>query len=196
MMKRLLALSLGILLMFSFAFTEGADAGTENLMVPRQFMSMYNEMIKISADMMRASWGDAEADRLTEDFSLTLYDLNAESGQAYYGSKDWVTEATFVFEDGKEPSYDDAAFRWYVLLGDEAGENAARLVMYSLNMMIGYRYKDTLGTDAVQHYFSTFQLGEKLPLPDGYEFVILRPQGENGEAADYVVFAFQPPQGN
>ena len=56
-----------------------------------------------------------------------------------------------------------------------------------MKQLITYRYRDTLDESVVQDYFETFNLGDSLPLPDGYEFIILRPDG-----ADYVVFAFEP----
>ena len=99
-----------------------------------------------------------------------------------------VIEVVFVFENAEDVSPDAPAFRWYLCLDDEAGENAARLTMYTLNLLIGYRHKDTIGSEAVLNYFQTFTLGEALQLPDGYEFVILLP-----DDADYAVFSMQPP---
>ena len=198
MMKRMLALLLGILLLCSFALAEDADeisgllktdtVDQENYMVPRQFMNMFNETFKISADLLRSSVGDEEADRLVEAFSLVQDDIDADKREFYYGSQDWAIEVVFVFENAEDVSPDTPAFRWYLCLDDEAGENAARLTMYTLNLLIGYRHKDTIGSEAVLNYFQTFTLGEALELPDGYEFVILRP-----DDADYVVFSMQPP---
>ena len=198
MIKRLMAIFLGILMMFSFAFAEktaetltsaeGETAETENYMIPRMFMSMFNEMLPYNVAPIREQSGDEEADRLVETFSLTQDDFDAGNGEFYYGSQDWGIEVVFVFENAEDVSPDAPAFRWYLCLDDEAGENAARLTMYTLNLMIGYRHKDTIGSEAVQNYFQTFTLGEALRLPDGYEFVILRP-----DDADYVVFSMQPP---
>ena len=188
-MKRMLALFLGILLLASLAQAEGADPElpeAEDYLVPRQFMSMFDASFKISADLLRGSVGDEEADRLVEEFALTEYDADDDS--FCYGSKDWAIEIVFPFEKPEDVSPDNPAFRWYLCLDDNVGENAARLTMYTLKMMISYRYRDVLDDSVVQRYFETFTLGEPLPLPDGYEFVILRP-----EDADYVVFAMQPP---
>ena len=193
-MKKMLALFLGMLLLFSFALAEstagGPAAGTEaadqeNIMIPRQFMSMFDASFKISADILRESVGDEEADRLVKEFALTEYDAADE--RFYYGSKDWVIEIAFAFENPEAVSPDAECFRWYLCLDDGAGENAARLTMYTLKMMIAYRYRDTLDDSVVQNYFETFTLGESLQLPDGYQFTILRP-----DEADYVVFAFNP----
>ena len=194
-MKKMLALFLGVFLLFAFALAEGtaelpaaAEAETadqENLMIPRQFMSMFDAGFKISADLMRGSIGDEEADRLVEEFALTEYD--ADDDNFYYGSKDWAIEIVFPFENPQDVSPDAPCFRWYLCLDDDVGENAARATMYTMKQLITYRYRDTLDESVVQDYFETFNLGDSLPLPDGYEFIILRPEG-----ADYVVFAFEP----
>ena len=191
MLKKILALFLGMFLLFSFALSEAPAAAEtetadqENIMIPRQFMSMFDTAFKISADLLRGSVGDEEADRLVEEFALTEYDADEES--FYYGSKEWVIEIVFPFENPEDISPDAECFRWYLCLDDAAGENAARLTMYTLKQMIAYRYRDILDDSVVQNYFETFTLGEALQLPDGYEFIILRPDG-----ADYVVFAFEP----
>ncbi len=193
-MKRMSALFLGIILLFSLALAEGAKAvpaESENIMVPRQFMSMFNTVLEISAEKMRGSWGNEETDRLVKQYSLTEYDYSPGTKEVYYGSEGWTIETVFVFENEEDVSFDNPVLRWYLCLDDEADENAARLTMYSLNQMLGYTYDSSLGADAVQHYFSTFTLGEKLELPDGYEFVIFRPEGE-----DYAVFAMQPAMEN
>ena len=191
MLKKILALFLGMFLLFSFALSEAPAAAEtetadqENIMIPRQFMSMFDTAFKISADLLRGSVGDEEADRLVEEFALTEYDADEES--FYYGSKEWVIEIVFPFENPEDISPDAECFRWYLCLDDAAGENAARLTMYTLKQMIAYRYRDILDDSVVQNYFETFTLGEALQLPDGYEFIILRPEG-----ADYAVFAFEP----
>ena len=194
MLKRMLALFVGMFLLFSFALAEGAaetvaagaeTANQEDMMVPRQFMSMFDASFRISADLLRGSIGDEEADYLVEEFALTEYD--ADEYNFYYGSKDWAIEIVFCFENPEDISPDASAFRWYLCLDDDAGDNAARLTMYTLKMMIAYRYRDTLDDSVVQNYFETFTLGETLQLPDGYEFIILRPDGAN-----YVVFAMEP----
>ena len=194
MLKKLTALFLALSLLLAFALVANTNgisalaedsADQENFLIPRTFMSMFDAQFKISADLMRETIGDEEADRLVEEFALTEYDADDED--FYYGSKDWVIEAVFPFSNPEDISPDAEAFRWYLCLEDSAGTNAAYLTMYTLKMMIAYRYRDTLDERIVQNYFETFTLGEELHLPDGYDFIILRP-----DEADYVVFAFEP----
>ncbi|MCR5295986.1 MAG: hypothetical protein K6E17_01130 [Clostridiales bacterium] len=192
MLKKLTALFLALSLLLAFALAGNADeidaasADQENFLIPRTFMSMFDAQFKISADLMRETIGDEEADRLVEEFALTEYDADDEA--FYYASKDWNIQITFPFTNPEDVSPDNEAFRWYLCMDDSAGTNAAYLTMYTLKMMIAYRYRDTLDERIVQNYFETFTLGEELHLPDGYDFIILRPDDE----ADYVVFAFEP----
>ena len=195
MMKRLLALVLGILMIFSFAFAEEtAEApasveakatDTENYMIPRMFMSMFNEMLPINVAPIREQSGDEEADRLIETYSLTEYD--ADEKCFYYGSRDWEIETAFVFEREEDVSPDTPCLFWYMCLSDNADENVWRLAMYGLNQMIAYTYRDTMSSNEILHYFQTVTLGDTLELPDGYTLKALRPDG-----ADYVVFSMEP----
>lgn len=191
-MKRLLALFLGILTVFSFAFAEetaetltSVEAETENYMIPRMFMSMFNEMLPYNVAPIREQSGDEEADRLVEACSLTEYDADAEC--FYYGSKDWAIEVAFGFEKAADVSPDNPCLFWYMCLADDADENAWRLAMYGLNQMIAYTYRDTMSSYEILHYFQTVTLGDTLELPDGYVLKTLRPDG-----ADYVVFTMEP----
>ena len=188
MLKKMLAMFLGILLLFSFVLAEdgaATPAEAENYMIPRQFMSMFDASFGFSADLIRDKIGDGEADRLIEEYSLTEYDFIDNC--MYYGSKDWLIETTFVFNTEEDVSPDAPCVFWYLILSDEADENAWYLTMYTLNLMIGYTYKDSLSEDVVLHYFQTVNLGDELSLPDGYTFVTFRPDG-----ADYVVFSMEP----
>lgn len=195
MIKRLMAIFLGILMMFSFAFAEktaetltsaeGETAETENYMIPRMFMSMFNEMLPYNVAPIREQSGDEEADRLVETCSLTEYDADTEC--FYYGSKDWAIEVVFGFEKAEDVSPDNPCLFWYMCLADEAEENAWRLAMYGLNQMIAYTYRDTMSSDVILNYFQTVTLGDMLELPDGYVLKTLRPDG-----ADYVVFTMEP----
>ena len=190
-MKRLLILLLGILMLFSFALAEEtAEASaveeiteTENYMVPRMFMSMFNETFPINTALMQLS--DEETNRLVETYSLTEYD--ADESSCYYGSKDWLIEVVFVFEKEEDVSPDSPCVFWYLCLSDDAEESAWYVTMYTLNQMIAYTYRDILSSDVVLNYFQTVNLGDTLELPDGYVLTTLRPDG-----ADYVVFVMEP----
>lgn len=191
MMRKLLALLLGILMMFGIAVAEetaqvpASVETTENYMIPRMFMSMFNEILPINVSPIRKQSGDEEADRLIETYSLTEYDADGEC--FYYGSKDWAFEVTFVFEKAEDVSPDNPCLFWYMILSDNAEENAWRLAMYNLNQMIAYTYRDSMSYDEILHYFQTVTLGDTLKLPDGYTLKTLRPDG-----ADYVVFSMEP----
>lgn len=184
-MKKVLALLLGILLVVSCAWAEDGsgnpaapdqeETAVPEFMNPREFMSMFNTMFSMSADMLRDSVGDEEADRLVETYSLTQYDFDRSF--IYYGSTDWMLEAAFVFENEEDVSPDAPALQWYLFLNDTAEENAWRLAMYSLNLMLGYTYKDSVGTDAILEWFQTVQLGDTLEFPDGRILSVFR--GEN-----------------
>ena len=184
MIKRLTALLLGMVILFSFALAENA-AERENYMIPRMFMSMFNEMLPNNANTIREQAGDEEADRLVETYSLTEYD--ADEKCFYYGSKDWLFETVFVFEEGQEVSPDNECKFWYICLSDDAEENAWRLAMYGLYQMIAYTYQDSMSSDEVLQFFQTVTLGDTLELPDGYVLKALRPDG-----ADYAVFSMEP----
>ena len=192
MMKRLAALLLGLMMAFTFACAEetagvpgSGDPETENYMIPRMFMSMFNEAIGISAEGLRAQFGDEETDRMIEMFSLTEYRFDGNC--MYYGSADWLVQAAFRFENGEDVSPDHPCVSWYLILSDEADLYAWYLAMYSLNLMIGYTCKDTLGDEAVLEYFQTVTPGDTLELPDGYTLITYRPERDDG-----VVFSMQP----
>ncbi len=186
-MKRMLALLLGILLAFSFALAEDAagtpaetepaetaedSETTEDYMVPRMFMSMFNSVFSISGDMLRGSLGDEEVDRLVEDYSLTQYE--SDENFAYYSSNDWTIEAAFAFDTEEEITPDTRAYLWSLYISDEADENAWYIAMYTLNQMISYTYRDTVGTDDVLYFFQTVVPGDKLEFPDGYALFVNR----------------------
>ena len=187
MMKRLLALILGIMMVLTCACAEEAAEApeTENYMIPRMFMSMYNEMHPINVAPVREQSGDEEADRLVEMYSLTEYD--ADEAGFYYGSKDWLFEVDFIFGNEQDVSPDNPCLYWYMCLSDDADEVAWQLAMYTLNQMIAYTYRDTVDSDDILNYFKTVTLDATLELPDGYVFTALRPDG-----ADYVVFSMEP----
>ena len=176
MMKKVLSLILGLFMMFSFALADqpseaaaGAAAdGTAvpEYMTPRQFMSMFNSSFAMSVDLMRGTLGEDEADRLVKKYSLSQYD--ADGLFCYYGAEDWLIEAGFAFYRPEEASPDGQAYLWFLSIKDEAEESAWYAAMYTLNLMIGYTYRDTLGADAVREWFQTVTPGSTLELPDGY----------------------------
>ena len=186
-MKRMMALLLALLMMFTLAAADPVEtvpSDTENYMIPRQFMSMFDAVFQIYAEQY---FDSEEAARLVETYSLTQYDF--EGVYMYYGSSDWRVETGFEFESEDAVSPDAPCISWYLFLSDDAEENVWYLAMYSLNQMITYRYQDK--ADDILHYFQTVAPGDILELPDGYSLITYRTEENDG-----VMFDLYPSAGS
>ncbi len=196
-MKRMLSLVLAILLLFSMALAEETAAApsetetagtasteTENYMIPRQFMSMFDASLEIYAGQYMDS---EEAERLVKDYSLTKYDFSGS--RMYYGSEDWRIEAGFEFENEEAVSPDSPSVSWYLFISDAAEEAAWYLAMYTLNNMIIYTHQDY--ADEILYYFRTVTPGDVLELPDGYALVTYRTENDDG-----IMFELYPSSGD
>ena len=183
-MKRMLALLLGLLMMFtcaaaengSAAAAETAPAVTENYMIPQDFLSLFNTSFSMSVDLIRSSVGDEEADSLVENYSLSLYAV--EDQFYYYGSKDWLIEAGFAFDSEEAVAQDAPCVSWHLFISDKADEMAWYVGMYSLNLMIGYTFQDM--SDEVLQWFQTVEIGSILELPDGNSLITSRTEDNDG----------------
>ena len=178
MLKKMLALFLGMLLLFSFALAEAPAAAEtetadqESIMIPRQFMSMFDTVFELYANQ----YFSEEAEQLVNDYSLTQYDFRGI--RMYYGSVDWKIETGFEFESEEVVSPDTPCISWYLYLSDAADINAWYLAMYSLNQMITYKYQDK--ADDILNYFQTVAPGDILELPDGYSLITYRTEDDDG----------------
>ena len=158
---RMITLLLCLFLALPVFAETAAKNETPDYFAPYTFADMYNEMATIFADQYYADLGEETIAEIKKDCIFAEVD---GSGQfLYLDSETHAVKAIFFYDDIDCTTEEPAAMWNFVISRNLSGE-AINLAAYTLKMMIGYTYQDSVPLSDLSEWFN------KLAEPgDGFE---------------------------
>ena len=155
-MKKLMSilLTLALLVTSVTAFGEaGTVVATPSYLTPSVFVSNYNAMIDMMAQIYADQLGEEGVIILNDEYTMTQVD---EQGTLlYYGTAKWDIEAGFAYPDGTEPTDDTPAQVLNFAIKAGTPDGAAEIAAYIFKMMIAYEYQDETLLTKLNDWFAT-----------------------------------------
>lgn len=150
---------------------------------PATFAQMYNSMASAAADQYYTNLGEDTLAQIKEDCLFAEEDVNGQI--LYLDSATYAVEASFAYEN-EDFTDGDPAILWNFHISRNLSGEAINLAAYTLKMMIGYTYQDTVSMSELSDWFN------KLAGPDdgfelpGYTLSMV-------VSEDYITYMMLPP---
>ena len=154
---RIMSLLVSAFLAVPFFTAAAAGSETPEFLFPMTFAEMYNDTASMFADQYYTKLGPETLEQVKEDCILAEEDADGQF--LYLDSATGGVEAAFCFESDSFTEEDPAILWNFNIRRDLSGE-AINLAAYSLVMVIGYNFRDSVDVDELYDWFN------RLPDPD------------------------------
>ena len=144
------------------AFGEaGTVVATPSYLTPSVFVSNYNAMIDMMAQIYADQLGEEGGIILNDEYTMTQVD---EQGKLRYdGTAKCDIEAGFAYPDGTEPTDDTPAQVLNFAIKAGTPDGAAEIAAYIFKMMIAYEYQDETLLTKLNDWFATNERQDAAP---------------------------------
>ncbi len=163
---------------------EPAAQAAPSFLTPAVFTANYNQLMLALADQFADVLGADTAELIRNSYQITETDPLGLT--QYYGNADWSVETGFMYADAAKTSQDDPAILVNMTIRNSVPDVVAFFARYTLQMMIGWEYKDQISTDDLANWFdNASDPSDVFELP-GYTLCVI--PGE-----EYTQYAVLPP---